>query len=129
MKRAYIITVLILLPSFVVSAPTDECPSEGGTRKFIQRQLEGKTSCYELTRSECLFIHEAIDTCACTCDVLIKSSEDTARQTYTAEVELTPVVAVTVAAKGVDAAVKVAAEDKLNNDLNDCAVVNQYTHT
>ncbi|KHJ49482.1 hypothetical protein D918_00609 [Trichuris suis] len=88
MKRAYIITVLILLPSFVVSAPTDECPSEGGTRKFIQRQLEGKTSCYELTRSECLFIHEAIDTCACTCDVLIKSSEDTARQTYTATNEV-----------------------------------------
>uniref|UniRef100_A0A5S6QG20 Uncharacterized protein n=1 Tax=Trichuris muris TaxID=70415 RepID=A0A5S6QG20_TRIMR len=84
MKSANIITFMVLFPFIVVSAPADECPSEGGTKKFIQRQLEGKTSCYELTKSECLFIHEARDTCACTCDVLIKSTEEaTVQQSVT----------------------------------------------
>ncbi|KRX59485.1 Warthog protein 1 [Trichinella sp. T9] len=53
------------------------CPGDAGERTFIQRQLSSKRSCTELTRTDCLFIHEAREKCTCTCDNLIASNVQT----------------------------------------------------
>ncbi|KRY92188.1 Warthog protein 1 [Trichinella pseudospiralis] len=69
--------VLTLVLIATVASGAAMCPGDAGERTFIQRQLSAKRSCSELTRTDCLFIHEAREKCTCTCDSLIASNVQT----------------------------------------------------
>ncbi|KAL1233864.1 Warthog protein [Trichinella pseudospiralis] len=77
MHRLLLELVLTLVLIATVASGAAMCPGDAGERTFIQRQLSAKRSCSELTRTDCLFIHEAREKCTCTCDSLIASNVQT----------------------------------------------------
>ncbi|KRX91946.1 Warthog protein 6 [Trichinella pseudospiralis] len=73
--------------SGIVAVQGLTCPDETDAKSFIQPQLVKKSSCQEIMRHECLFIHEARDKCPCLCERLIQSVDITEQTVPAAEGE------------------------------------------